>query len=558
MNKADLYLVKYREAIRSGEIVAGQELIMELDRLIADLDNPRYKYDTKDAYERMHFMEHCVRLTKAPFYNKPMRLMLWQRAFIEVMYSFKIASTGRDRFKKVILLIARKNTKSETCSALALSEFILGEEGNDIVCSSNDENQASIVYDAIDLMRMLIDPDDLDTHRNQRFIINKNTNTKIFKLSDRTRNKEGRNIGFAIIDETHEMKDNIVAKAIEQSQSLKKNPKFVNITTEGFVNDGYLDDELKTARSIINGELDDSLMAERTLPWLYTQDSEQEIWQSERAWEKSNPTLGIVKQWDYLREQIDAARMSKADRMMVLAKDFNIKVSNSAAWLDPDDYRYTAVFEPEELRGRTVIGAVDLSETTDLTCAKIMAIKPGDKTKYILTNYFIPEGKLDRTDDEFYGANYLEWAKDGYITIMPGLDNNLRAVAEWFYELQETYDMNILMVGYDQRFAKDFLEAMNEYGYDTEMILQNKETLSNAMKLCEQELKARRINFNCNPVDMWCLGNASMEIDSLGRVNCVKINGQAGRRIDGAVTLIILYEVWRRYRSQMMLYNQEN
>lgn len=531
---------------------------MELDRLIADLENPRYKYDTKDAYDRMHFMEHCVRLTKAPFYNKPMKLMLWQRAFIEVMYSFKIASTGRDRFKKVILLIARKNTKSETCSALALSEFILGEEGNDIVCSSNDENQASIVYDAIDLMRMLIDPDDLDTHRNQRFIINKNTNTKIFKLSDRTRNKEGRNIGFAIIDETHEMKDNIVAKAIEQSQSLKKNPKFVNITTEGFVNDGYLDDELKTARAIINGELDDSLMAERTLPWLYTQDSEQEIWQSERAWEKSNPTLGIVKQWDYLREQIDAARMSKADRMMVLAKDFNIKMSNSAAWLDPDDYRYTAVFEPEELRGRTVIGAVDLSETTDLTCAKIMAIKPGDKTKYILTNYFIPEGKLDRTDDEFYGANYLEWAKDGYITIMPGLDNNLRAVAEWFYELQETYDMNILMVGYDQRFAKDFLEAMNEYGYDTEMILQNKETLSNAMKLCEQELKARRINFNCNPVDMWCLGNASMEIDSLGRVNCVKINGQAGRRIDGAVTLIILYEVWRRYRSQMMLYNQEN
>ncbi|MFR1626719.1 MAG: terminase large subunit domain-containing protein [Thomasclavelia ramosa] len=247
MINKDWYLIQYREAIRSGEIIAGRELIKELDRLIEDLEDPRYFYDTSGAYERMDFMENCVKLTKAPFYNKPMVLMLWQKAFIEVVYSFKMADTGFDRFKKIVLLIARKNTKSETCSALALTELIIGEEGNDIVCSSNDDNQASIVYDAIDLMRMLIDPNDLDTKRNQRWIINKATNTKIFKLSDKTRNKEGRNIGFAIVDETHEMKTNVIAKSIEQSQSLKDNPKFINITTEGFVNDGYLDEELKNA-----------------------------------------------------------------------------------------------------------------------------------------------------------------------------------------------------------------------------------------------------------------------------------------------------------------------
>ena len=151
-----------------------------------------------------------------------------------------MAAKGFDRFKKIVLLIARKNTKSETCSALGLTELFLGEEGNDIVCSSNDDNQASITYDAIDLMRQLIDPDDLDSKRNQRFIINKETNTKIFKLSDKTRNKEGRNIGFAIVDEVHEMKTNVIGKSIEQSQSLKDNPKFIIITTEGFVNGGYL------------------------------------------------------------------------------------------------------------------------------------------------------------------------------------------------------------------------------------------------------------------------------------------------------------------------------
>ena len=35
------YLLEYRDAIRRGEIIAGVELITELDNLISDLDDPR-------------------------------------------------------------------------------------------------------------------------------------------------------------------------------------------------------------------------------------------------------------------------------------------------------------------------------------------------------------------------------------------------------------------------------------------------------------------------------------------------------------------------------------
>ena len=550
MARDDLYLVQYREAIRRGEIIAGQELIIELDRLIADLDNPRYIYDTREAISRIDFMQGCIRLTKSPFYGKPMILMLWQKALIEVMYSFKMAETGFDRFKRIVLLIARKNTKSETCSALALTEAIVGPLGADIVCSSNDDNQASIIYDAIDTMRQLIDPGDKDTWRNQRFIRCDMTNSKIFKLSDRTRNKEGRNIDFAIVDEAHEMKTNVIAKSVEQSQSLKDNPKFIIITTEGFVNDGFLDEELIKCRAILNGE-DNGVMAERTLPWLYTQDSEAEIWQDETTWQKSNPTLGIVKKWDYLREQIDTAKRSKADRMFVLAKDFNIKVSNSQQWLMEEDYTYPATYELESFRNAFALGAVDLSETTDLTCAKVLLMRKDDKTKYVHTHYFIPESKLEKANDAGYGAHYLEWAKAGYLTIHEGNENDLSRVADWFYSLYADYGIRIIISGYDQRFAKDFLKKMDFYGFECEMVYQNKQTLSNAMKLAEADFKDQLINYNENPVDRWCLGNASMEMDSLGNVMAVKINNQAQRRIDGAVTLIILYEMYRRYKTEL-------
>ena len=553
------YLEEYREAIRRGEIIAGLELITELDNLLQDMNDDRYIYDTRDADLRIDFMEHCIKLTKSPFYGKPMILMLWQKAFISASFGFKMANQtytdaagnkkNVDRFKKIILLIARKNTKSETCSGLTLTESIVGNEGADLVCSSNDDLQASILYDAIETMRQLIDPDQLDTSKNQRYIHIKPTNSKIFKLSDRTRNKEGRNIDFAVIDEIHEMKTNVIIKSIEQSQSLKDNPKLIEITTEGFVVEGALDDELKTARAIINGE-DDGVSAERTLPWLYTQDSESEIWTDETSWFKSNPSLGTVKRWDYLREQIDKARKSKADRIFVLSKDFNIKQNSVQAWLNTEDFKYKAVFDLEKFRGALCLGAVDLSETTDMTSARVLMMKPDDRTKYIYQHYWIPESKLSSADDKQAGAKYKDWAKDGLLTICEGNDIDLSQVADWFYNIYKEYGLRLYKCGYDVKFSKDFLRRMDEYGFETEIIIQNKITLSNAMKLVESDLKAQYINYNENEIDAWCLGNAAMEMDNVGNVQAVKIAGQPGKRIDGAVTLIIVYEMYRRYRSE--------
>jgi len=63
-----------------GEIIAGYELKDELSKLINDLNDERYIYDTRAADDRMDFMENCIKLTKSPFYGQPMKLMLWQKA----------------------------------------------------------------------------------------------------------------------------------------------------------------------------------------------------------------------------------------------------------------------------------------------------------------------------------------------------------------------------------------------------------------------------------------------------------------------------------------------
>ena len=202
------------------------------------------------------------------------------------------------------------------------------------------------------------------------------------------------------------------------------------------------------------------------------------------------------------------------------------------------------------------MGAVDLSETTDLTAAKVLLMRPDDPTKYILSHYFIPESKLEDSDDWNAGARYKEWAKTGLLTITEGNDLDLAKVADWFYQLYTEHNIKLWRCGYDQRFAKDWINRMDFYGWqktgdddsDLVMILQNAQTLSNAMKLCEADLKHQLVNYNENAIDRWCFKNAGIKVDDKGQCLCIK--QEAPKRIDGAVCLIILYEMYRRYRTE--------
>jgi phage terminase large subunit-like protein len=78
--------------------------------------------------------------------------------------------------------------------------------------------------------------------------------------------------------------------------------------------------------------------------------------------------------------------------------------------------------------------------------------------------------------------------------------------------------------------------------------------MSTPMKWVEADFKKQLIVYGDNAVDKWCFGNSCMQMDNLGREMCVKPKGQHSKRIDGAVTLIILYATLQRYQSEFMKY----
>ena len=538
------YLIEYYEQIKSGEIIAGKELITVLDNLIKDFDNPRYIFDTKPGYIRIEFIETFCKHTKSPFNGEPFILELWQKAILEAAYGFKMADTNFRRFNEVLLMVARKNGKTTFIAGIDLAEFFLSKGGVDIVCASNTTEQANILFEEINNMREQSKAlsNEKRSKKNIFHIYSPRTKNKIKKLSAQSRNKDGYNIEVGCIDEVHEMTDSKVYDAIKQSQSTKDEPLIFIITTEGNTVGGFLDNKLEYVRKMIKGEIAD----ERVLPWLYTQDSIQEIYDDKSTWQKSNPTIGTVKTYSYLDDLMNKSRHDLATRVTMLCKDFNIKQLEQGSWLSFNDLDNKETYDINDLKNSYAIGGVDLSSTTDLTVAVLLLIK--DNKKYIIQQFFMPSAVIERRKEED-NAPYDIWVKTGLITVTEGNQNDFTLVTQWFLSMIRTYEIRPLWVGYDPWNSQYWTKEMEDLGFNMEKVRQGIYSLSEPMKQLEADLKNKNVIYNNNPIMKWNLANTQAKVDINGNIQPSKL-GSKYKRIDGAVALIIAYAVLNRFKIE--------
>lgn len=447
---------------------------------------------------------------------------------------------------------------SPLVAAMDLAEWFCGEMGTKILCASNDYAQADIMFQAINAMREESPTLERVTRKNIKGIFFGNPKQKkkrgkfssqnkgcITKISAKTGAKEGKNIKVGSVDEVHEMKDNSLIMPIRQALSTQDEPIYGELTTEGFVRDGYLDQRLIEARKVLKGELD----RPRWLIWLHTQDSEEEIWQDESSWVKSNPDLGVIKKWSFLRQMVAEAKESSATRAFVLAKDFNLPQSASSAWLPESKLVNLGTFSLEDFRGAFYISGNDFAETTDLCASTILLKRPNDKKTYFHTHYWIPESKLENSPDD---VDYRQWEREGWITIVPGNSVETSVVADWHFELLKEYDLKPFKAGYDNRFAKDFINRFEEiFGEKmTINIPQKFDVLNNPMRTLEADIRDGLINYQDNPVCLWCFRNTGLVLDKLGRVMPTKMDKT--KRIDGTASKIDAYTVLEWHRSEFM------
>ncbi|MBR4208691.1 MAG: terminase large subunit [Lachnospiraceae bacterium] len=562
----------YWQKICAGEIIVCRRIKQNIARLLADFENPEIYIDLAESQKRIQFIQNECKLYEAPFAGKPFRLELFQKAIIESIYAIKVWSDEAGRYIRkyhdVLLMFGRKNGKTPLSSAISLSEFVCGEMGTKVLFGSNDYDQADLAFQAADAMREESPKIARCTRRNNKGIYFGNPKHKrskgkfsyqnkgsIRKISAHGKNKEGRNIKVGVVDEVHEMQDNSLVAPIRQALSTQEEPLYFEITTEGFTDDGYLDQRLAEAEKVLDGEID----RPDWVIWWYCQDSEEEVWQDESSWIKSNPGLGVIKKVSYLRKQVDEARINSSTRAFVLSKDFNIKQNSAVAWLDVGDIENTATFDLSMLAGKLSMGGVDLAETTDL-CSARQLIETTDPVngyrRFTFGMYFIPEAKADAIlEDNNLNPerkNYREWERKGLVTICPGNEVDDEMVVNWYVQIYQAFGIIPYKVGFDNWHSRAFKNKFSEsFGEDVlERVGMDFMSLSGPMRALEADLKHKALNFNNNEMDRWCLKNTAVKTNNIGLIMPVKKYGTSKNRIDGALSGIISYAVLGRFRSE--------
>ena len=571
------YLIEYYKRCRSGEITIGRELKTQLEMCIQDILSPSdtYRFELEGAHKRIQFIEREIKHFESPFAGKPFILTLNQKAIAEAIFGFyffddELLGGGRwvRRYKEVLLLIARKNGKTPFVAALVLAEWFCGEAGQKVMCASNDYEQAGLIFDCINNFREESRAMLRVTRKNNKGIFFGNPKQRkkrgkfsaqnkgsIKKMSAKSGAKEGRNLKIVIVDEVHEMKDRTTVMPLRSSQTTQDEPFYIEITTEGVVHDGYLDERLREARRVLKGELD----RPRWLVWLYTQDSEAEVWNDENSWYKSNPMLGVVKKISDLRDLVEEARINGAQRAFTLAKEFNLKQLSSRAWLrEADIIGCDGTFTLDDFRNSWCIVGVDLAESNDLCAVTFLFMKPNDPVKYMFTMYFVPESKAADVQSTESPTNtekrdYREWERMGLCRIVKGNVIDDDVIAEYLYEVYNEYRIRPYRVGYDEWHAKEFAKITRQhFGDVATKIKMSYEALNTPTRTLEIDLRDRNVNYNNNEICAWCFRNTAVKHDSKGFVMPEKIAGYIGNKIDGTASKIIAYAALRECKSAFM------
>ena len=530
------YIDEYLNSIRSGKCIVSKRTRREYEKLSDDIHNPKdgFIFDEKRAERPINFIESFCRHSKGELAGSLIRLELFQKAFISALFGFIDEKTKLRKYRETLFYVARKNGKSVLLSGIALYCLIADNEpGAEVYSVASKKDQARIIFtESVNMVRQ--SPELIDiTKKRKSDLYFPLTFSKMQPLGKNSDTLDGLNSSLVIVDELHSIRDRNLYEVMKQSQSARRQPLFVMITTAGTVRECIFDDLYKYACGVCDGTIKD----DRFLPIIYELDKKEE-WLDPFSWEKANPGLNTIKKLDDLISKVERAKNSPHDLTGLLVKDFNVIQSVSSAWLPFDDINNEETFDLARFRGKYAIGGADLSITTDLTCSTLLFMDENEK-RFVTQMYFLPKDNFEqRVHDE--KIPYDKWLESGLLRLCDGNSINYHDVTSWFLEMVEKYDITPAWIYYDSYSAKYWVEEMESHGFNMIRCIQGAKTLSLPMQKLGADLQKKLINYNNNPLLKWCITNTGIQTDRNGNIVPVKVSS-AKYRIDGLASLLDAY-----------------
>lgn len=505
---------KYIKDILSGKIVSSIYIKQAVERFLRFKNREDIYFDDKavdDCIEFISQMKHYL----GKCAGQSFVLLPWQEFLVANIVGLKWKATGYRVCREVYLQMARKQGKTALIAALSLYFLIAdGEASPSIACLATSRDQARLCFEMCQNFGKSLDPkgEALKYFRNYLKFPSNNGEVKVFS-SDSSK-LDGLNVSLGILDEFAAQKDNLLYSVIKSSQAMRTQPLLLEITTPQFSLDSPAYQTYQMSIEILAGikEQDDFFC------FLYTLDPEDD-WDDEKAWVKSNPSMGQTVTMDYLRAQVQAAKNDSTQEVPVKIKNIGIWCQSQTVWIPQTEIvKCMGNVNLDDYRGYQAFLAVDLSAVQDLTSLSLLIPNAIDGRKHIFYSWaWLPEDTYKTSENH---ELYRKFYEAGELTLTPGNVVDYDAVINKMNELREMFMID--SVFYDQWNATQWAIHCTELGYNLIPFSQSIGHYNNATKAMAKTILNKECLIQKSSLTLFCFGNAIIKRDWNGNEKVTK------------------------------------
>ena len=478
------YYGQFRDAVIRGEIPVNREVSMEMNRIDALIDDPRYYYDDKVVDGWISFCEDELTLTDGSDLHMLDSFKLWGEEifgwyqFVErtVYKPGKNGESGhyyRKKIKKRLinkqyLIVARGAAKSQYESYIHSYYVTVDTSTTHQVHTAPTMKQAEEVIAPIKtaiarakgpLFRFLTEGS-LQNRTGSKNLRQKLASTKkgienfltnsLVEIRPMTIDKlQGLNSRINTIDEwlSGDIREDVIG-ALEQGASKNDDWLIVAVSSEGTVRNGVGDTVKMELMDILKGEYYNPHVS----IWWYKLDSIDEV-SNPDMWLKANPNLDKTVTYETYQQAVERAEKVPAARNDILAKRFGIPMEG-----------YTYYFPYEEILPHThreywgmpcALGA-DLSQGDDF-CAFTFMFPLSNGCFGIKTRDYITSLTLMKLPGAMR-QKYEEFIAEGSLIVMDGTVLDMMSVYDDLDSFIIDADYDVRCFRYDPYNAKEFVE----------------------------------------------------------------------------------------------------
>ncbi|KAK9680658.1 Terminase large subunit, endonuclease domain [Popillia japonica] len=309
------------------------------------------------------------------------------------------------------------------------------------------------------------------------YILHNPTKTKYTPLNYSTSRMDGKEPSVFIADEVGALPTPYAVEAMRSGQLLVKNKLGFIISTKYPTTENTFEDEVKTAKEILDGLIED----EKTFALLYEPDNTKDWMKDDEILMDGNPlALEIEVVFEDLKDKRKKAIHRESLRENFLTKHCNIIYQGQG----------TESFVPLELvrkckeekidwSGKNAYLGVDLSMTND-NCAVAMSVEENGEI-YSDVIAFIPEGRIDEKS-EAEKVDYRRFIAAMKCIACGDMTVDYKVIEDFVFAIEEKHGVTIVSIGYDRYNALSSAQKWDDK-YTTVQVRQHSDTLHPPTKL---------------------------------------------------------------------------